>query len=167
MMPPASRGGGLARAAGIQIVILMVVTLAGCASFGGRDADAPIGELRRAIVLEALGQIGRPYRHGGTTPDGFDCSGLAQYVYAQSGVSLPRSTREQHGAGKRIDLDQARPGDLLFYRISGKARVDHVAIYLGDGEALHAPASGKKVIVARVSDPWWSRRFVDAVSVLP
>lgn len=145
----------------------MLGMLSGCAGLGGPAADAPIGELRRAIVLDALGQIGRPYRYGGTTPEGFDCSGLTQYVYAQSGVRLPRSTREQHSAGKPIPLAQARPGDLLFYRFTGKSKIDHVAIYLGDGEALHAPVSGKKVIVAKVSDPWWSKRFVDAVRVLP
>lgn len=120
--------------------------------------------LRHQIVLEALGQVGRPYRYGGADPEGFDCSGLVQYVFAQAGVKVPRSSREQHAAGDEIDLDEAEPGDLLFYRISGK--VDHVAIYLGDGEAIHAPATGRKIIVASIALPYWKDRFVDAVRVL-
>jgi len=117
-------------------------------------------------LFEALGQIGRPYRYGGATPNGFDCSGLVQYVYRQAGFSVPRTTREQHQAGRRIDLDDAEPGDLLFYAFNGR-RIDHVAIYLGEGEALHAPATGRTVIVAPVASNYWQGRFVDAVRLLP
>jgi cell wall-associated NlpC family hydrolase len=122
--------------------------------------------LRRGIVLDALGQIGRPYRYGGATPDGFDCSGLVQYVFAQQGLRLPRTTREQHKAGDPIDLDEAEPGDLLFYSFSLSGRIDHVAVYLGEGQAVHAPSSGKAVIVAPVAQAWWMDRYVDAVRVI-
>lgn len=138
--------------------------LAGCMGSGYRptpETDA----LRRGIVLDALGQIGRPYRYGGTNPDGFDCSGLVQYVYAQQGLELPRTTREQHRAGDEIDLDDAEPGDLLFYSFGG-GRIDHVAVYLGNGQAVHAPSSGKQVIVAPVAQRWWMDRYVDAVRVI-
>jgi murein DD-endopeptidase len=140
--------------------------LSGCLSFGD-DIPEAISATRQTIVFEAAGQIGRPYRYGGTTPDGFDCSGLVRYVYAQAGVSMPRSTREQHDAGKKIRISHAQPGDLLFYRFSGRGNVDHVAIYLGNGQAVHAPSSGRSVIVASVSDPSWQKRFVDAVRVIP
>ncbi|WP_428309120.1 C40 family peptidase [Hydrocarboniphaga sp.] len=148
-------------------LLLSLLFLTGCANFGHRAPPAEISETRREIVLEALGQIGRPYVYGGTTPEGFDCSGLARYVYAQSGVDIPRSTSEQHAFGKIIDLDEAQPGDLLFYRFSRGAKVDHVAIYLGEGQAVHAPVNGRKVLVASVSDPSWTKRFVDAVRVIP
>lgn len=134
------------------------------ASCGGGRPRAELEALRQQVVVEALGQVGRPYRYGGATPAGFDCSGLVQYVFAQAGVRLPRSAREQHGAGEEIDLDEAEPGDLLFYEIAGK--VDHVAIYLGDGQAVHAPARGKRVIVASIALDYWQDRFVDAVRVL-
>ena len=148
--------------------IALAMLLTGCAGFGGGDIPEQISDTRQTIVFEATGQIGRPYRYGGTTPDGFDCSGLTRYVYAQAGVSLPRSTREQHDAGKTIKINQAQPGDLLFYRFGRSGgNVDHVAIYLGNGEAVHAPATGRTVIVASVGDPWWEKRFVNAVRVIP
>ncbi|WP_341920272.1 C40 family peptidase [Hydrocarboniphaga effusa] len=151
----------------IWLCIALTMLLAGCAGFGG-DIPAQISDTRQTIVFEATGQIGRPYRYGGTTPDGFDCSGLTRYVYAQAGVSLPRSTREQHDAGRTIKISQAQPGDLLFYRFGRSGgNVDHVAIYLGNGEAVHAPATGRTVIVASVGDPWWEKRFVNAVRVIP
>lgn len=144
--------------------LALLLTLAAC---GGSVRPDPANDgTRRAIVLEALGQIGRPYRYGGSTPDGYDCSGLVQYVYAQVGVKVPRTTREQHTAGRKIDLADAVPGDLLFYSFSGRG-IDHVAIYLGDDEAVHAPASGRSVIVAGVHLAYWQKHFVDAVRVLP
>jgi murein DD-endopeptidase len=148
-------------------LLLTALLISGCANFGHRAPPEEISETRREIVLEALGQIGRPYLYGGTTPEGFDCSGLTRYVYAQSGVELPRSTGEQHSAGKIISLRDAQPGDLLFYRFKRGARVDHVAIYLGEGKAVHAPANGRSVLVAGVDDPSWTQRFVDVVRVIP
>jgi len=113
--------------------------------------------------MEALGQIGRPYRYGGTTQDGFDCSGLVQYSYAQAGVKIPRTTSEQLHAGKKISLSNAQPGDLLFYKLGGGL---HVALYVGDGRAVHAPARGRQVIVAPVDAEFWQENFVTAIRVL-
>lgn len=145
--------------------LLAALLLAGCVS--ARYPPTPESTaLRRGVVLDALGQIGRPYRYGGTSPDGFDCSGLVQYVFSQQGLKLPRTTRDQHGAGDVIDLDEAEPGDLLFYSFSRTGRIDHVALYLGDGQAVHAPASGRSVIVAPVAQRWWMDRYVDAVRVI-
>ena len=145
-------------------VTALALLLAACAS--QRYQPTPETDaLRRGIVLDALGQIGRPYRYGGTTPEGFDCSGLVQYVYALQGLKVPRTTREQHDAGNRIKLKHAEPGDLLFYSFGGR-RIDHVAIYLGDGQAVHAPSSGKQVIVAPVGNRWWMDRYRDAVRVI-
>ncbi|HUP92136.1 MAG TPA: C40 family peptidase [Solimonas sp.] len=143
------------------LVVLAALWLAAC---GSNPPSPELVALRHNVVLEALGQVGRPYRAGGASPDGFDCSGLVQYVFAQAGIRLPRSAREQHAKGNAIDVDDAEPGDLLFYRIGGK--VDHVGIYLGDGEALHAPGTGRAVIVAPIGLPYWKERFVDAVRVL-
>src|SRR3546814_11964628 len=106
-----------------------------------------------------------PYTTLFRSPDGFDCSGLVQYVYRLAGVQLPRTTREQHAYGRKVDIDDAEPGDLLFYSFTGHG-IDHVAIYLGDDEAVHAPASGRSVIVAGVHLKYWQRHFVDARRVL-
>jgi murein DD-endopeptidase len=146
----------------ILFAVLPVALLIAC------SGDTPVrGDptLRHLVVLEALGQVGRPYRHGGTSPAGFDCSGLVHYVYREAGISLPRTTVEQYKSGQRVRLRDLQPGDLLFYRFDRRP-VDHVAIYLGDGQAVHAPASGRAVIVAAVDLPHWKRRYVDAVRVL-
>jgi len=143
------------------ITALLVLLGSACSSL---PTDPQNDATRRSIVLEALGQVGRPYRYGGATPDGFDCSGLVQYVYAQVGMKLPRSAREQHAYGRVVPMSAAEPGDLLFYSFSGEG-IDHVAVYLGDDEAVHAPARGRTVIVASVHLPFWQDHFVDAVRV--
>jgi len=145
-------------------VLLLALALGACSSLGGRS-DAEVQRIRESVVVDALGQIGRPYRPGGTSPEGFDCSGLVQYVFGQAGVKLPRSSRDQQELGEAIDLDDAQAGDLLFYSFNGR-RADHVAIYLGDGQAVHAPASGRHVIVAPVAQKWWMKKFVEARDVL-
>jgi len=149
------------------ITALASLLLMGCATTtsGIRVDPDELERYRHQLVLEALGQVGRPYRWGGGTPDGFDCSGLVQYVYAQTGLSVPRTAREQHAMGGPIDLDDAEPGDLLFYSFAGR-KVDHVAIYLGDDQAVHAPASGRTVIVASVHLAYWKKHFIDAVRIL-
>lgn len=145
--------------------LLLALLLSGCLSFGGGRSSEEVERIRQSVVVDALGQIGRPYRYGGTTPEGFDCSGLVQYVFGQSGVKLPRSSRDQSEIGDDIDLDDAEPGDLLFYSFTG-SRIDHVAIYLGDGQAVHAPARGRQVIVAPVAQKYWMKKFVEARDVL-
>lgn len=144
-------------------LVAALLLCSGCIRLG---SEAPGGsQIRDQVVIDALAQIGRPYRFGGTTPTGFDCSGLVQYVYAQSGKKAPRTAREQHRAARVIPLAEALPGDLLFYRF-GERGVDHVAIYLGDGQAVHAPANGKAVIVAAVDLAFWRRRFISAGRLL-
>lgn len=148
-------------------LLALIALLSACSSLAPRSAPPSLDAgVQQQIVLEALGQIGRPYRYGGSTPDGFDCSGLVQYVYAQAGVRLPRTTLEQYRAGVPVDELELEAGDLLFYRFTGD-KVDHVALYLGDGEAVHAPASGRSVIVASVNLPYWRQRFVTALRVTP
>lgn len=79
-----------------------------------------------------------PYVFGGTTPSGFDCSGFTSYVFRQFGITLPRTSEEQFQSGQAISLDQAQPGDLLFYDSLGTGHVSHVAIYMGNGTIVHA-----------------------------
>lgn len=90
-----------------------------------------------------------PYILGGTTPAGFDCSGFTRYVFEQLGVSLPRTSAEQFRGGEAVSLEDARPGDLLFYDTLGKGQVSHVAIYLGDDLVVHA--TGEEVAYGRIS----------------
>jgi cell wall-associated NlpC family hydrolase len=104
--------------------------------------------------------VGNPYKYGGTTPKGFDCSGLVYYSYQQAGVTVPRTSKELYKTSRRINLNDARPGDLLFF--SSRRKVDHVAIYLGGDEFVHAPSSGKTVTIGRLSKPYYQEHFVAA-----
>lgn len=100
------------------------------------------------IVSEARKYIGVPYVWGGTTPQGFDCSGLVQYVYARCGKQVPRVTTQQEHCGERIPLDQTQPGDLYFWGFPGQTY--HVAIACGNGKFIQAPAPGQSVMFSDV-----------------
>jgi len=102
--------------------------------------------------------IGVPYRYGGRTPAGFDCSGLVWYVYQSLGVAVPRTAAEQRVAAAGVPLDQLQPGDLVFFYTP----VDHVGIYLGGGEFVHAPAAGKRVERVRLDSPYFILGFAGA-----
>ena len=122
-------------------------------SGGDRTATDPssLGAGHPEVVDIALGYIGVPYVWGGSSPSGFDCSGLTQYCYRQIGVSLPRTSQSQYNAGQHIArdrLDLLRPGDLVFFGTDGDAgRVHHVGMYVGDGNYVHAPYTGASVRV--------------------
>lgn len=117
------------------------------------------------IVRTAKRYIGVPYRHGGETPRGFDCSGYVMYVYKENGIQLPRSVKQQYQAGRRVSKGALRPGDLIFFKTSRK-RLSHVGIYVGDGRFLHAPRSGKRVSYANMNKPYWKKRFAGAVTFM-
>ncbi|WP_405560567.1 NlpC/P60 family protein [Streptomyces sp. NBC_01180] len=101
----------------------------------------PVSGRAAAAVAAARSALGRPYVWGANGPSGFDCSGLMQWAYAHAGVSLPRTSQEQRYAGRRIPLSQAQPGDLVVYR----SDASHVAMYMGNGQVLHAPYPGARV----------------------
>lgn len=97
-----------------------------------------------SVMESAESYLGVPYVWGGSSPSGFDCSGLVQYVYAECGISLPRTTYGQIECGEPMPLDSLTLGDLLFWDNY------HVAIYIGDGKYIHAPSSGQNVKVSQM-----------------
>jgi cell wall-associated NlpC family hydrolase len=99
-----------------------------------------------------------PYRYGGGSPDGFDCSGLVRYSYERGGVELPHSSRAQYATTQRIPLDQLEPGDLLFFTFRGR-NVSHVGIYVGDNEFVHAAKTTRRVERVRFDHPYWKRQI--------
>lgn len=162
----------MARLFACSLLIVLSAILAGCSSNPARPVDvSSLGNnltgTRRSVVATALAQVGEPYEYGGETPDGFDCSGLAQYVYAHAGVRLPRTTADQWHAGRHVSLGDARPGDLLFYRVSHNWSGLHVGIYVGDGRMVHASTSLDQVHVSDIGSAFWRRHFLSAVQVLP
>ncbi|WP_329116116.1 C40 family peptidase [Streptomyces sp. NBC_01465] len=102
---------------------------------------APSSARAAAAVMAARQAVGRPYIWGANGPSGFDCSGLTQWSYAQAGVGLPRTSQEQRYAGQQVPLSEAKPGDLVVYRDDAS----HVAMYMGNGQVVHAPYPGAPV----------------------
>jgi len=118
----------------------------------------PVGQ---QIAARAALQLGAPYRFGGSDPAGFDCSGLVSFVHADLGIRVPRTAAAQSAAAIAVPRDQLDAGDLVFFR-SGSGDVDHVAIYAGNGELLHAPGRGRVVERIRLDDPWFRARYAGA-----
>jgi hypothetical protein len=114
-----------------------------------------------AIVGTALSLRGVPYRNGGDTPEGFDCSGFTRYVYARHGLALPREVRDQFRLGKQVKPEDLEAGDLLFFTTIGPGAT-HVAIAIGGDQFVHAPSSAGVVRVERLSSRYWAARYLGA-----
>lgn len=113
---------------------------------------------RHTVLLKGKKYIGTPYLWGGTTPKGFDCSGLIHYLYHQEGVNIPRNSREQFS--RLQATSEPQPGDLVFFRKKGV--INHVGLYLGGGRMLHAPQTGMRVRVENIKRGKWPGRYAGA-----
>jgi cell wall-associated NlpC family hydrolase len=120
---------------------------------GSRRSDAG-----NAVTRLALSLVGTPYVFGGETPAGFDCSGLVFYTYVASGFDVPRTSLAQYRSARKIALADATPGDLVFFQ--DQAQLSHVGIYLGADRFVHAPATGRTVSIARLSEPYYQKHLV-------
>ena len=146
-------------------LLLVVLGLSGCASAprqaGPPDAGRAPAALPGAPAIGAHAAelaarlVGAPYRFGGESPAGFDCSGLVWYVYRELGVGVPRTAAAQRAAVLPVAAAELAPGDLVFFYTPA----DHVGIYLGDKEFVHAPASGRGVERARLDSPFFILGF--------
>ena len=116
------------------------------------------------IVSIAESLVGSPYRYGGASPKGFDCSGLVYYTHRQLDITVPRSTKQQVHHRPAKNLASAKPGDILFFRIYGNS-VSHVGIYAGNNQFIHAPKSGKYVSYASINEPYWRERLIKVASL--
>ncbi|NFF82883.1 glycoside hydrolase [Clostridium botulinum] len=110
--------------------------------------SSDISEEARAIIKEAQKYLGIPYLWGGTTPEGFDCSGLMQYVFNSQGIEIPRVSQDQQSFAEPINLSELKPGDLVFNKSSNST---HVGLYIGDDKYLHAPHTGDVVKISTLS----------------
>lgn len=130
------------------------------------DVESPGAALAASVVELALASIGSPYRWGGTGANGFDCSGLIQFAYAEHGVRLPRVSREQIRIGTPVEPDPShlRPADILGFSRDHGEDIGHVGLYVGGGEFIHSSSTG--VRVSRLSNPYWQVRLVAVRRVL-
>lgn len=122
--------------------------------------------VREDIVESAHQYLGVPYKWGGTSEAGFDCSGLTSAVYKLNGIVLPRSSYEQYHSGDLIQKAKLQRGDLVFFITNRGKRVNHVGIYIGDNEFIHAPSRGKVVSKARLDSNYWNKAYKGARSYI-
>ena len=118
---------------------------------------------RYRAVQVAKQQLRKKYRWGGKSPrTGFDCSGLMQYSYQKANIKIPRTTTEQYRNTQRVRMANLRVGDLIFFKTRRtRQRVNHVGIFMGGGNFIHAPRTGKNVTVAKLNK-YWRRKVVGA-----
>ena len=147
--------------------LLLLMLLAGCA---GPELRTQSGHgqaglsIERVLILSSAKQaLGTPYRYGGETLRGVDCSGLVQMAYAAAGINVPRTADQQFS--RLAERDVARPGDLLFFGSGSTAT--HVGIYLGDRRMIHAPGRGRQVTTTSLELDYWHERFLGAAGPAP
>jgi cell wall-associated NlpC family hydrolase len=129
----------------------------------GDDARSKTIEKLKELIPQ---EMGKPYKWGATGPDSFDCSGLVYYLYGKLGISLPRVAADQAKAGTYVPKSDLSYGDLVFFITDGKS-VSHVGIYVGNGEFVHAPSSGKVIRVSTLETGYFADRYHTARRVIP
>jgi peptidoglycan DL-endopeptidase CwlO len=159
-------------------ICLSAITVSGCASTGATpqpfprpaeptarasdpDSAAPAAPSANALVGTALSLRGAPYRDGGNTPSGFDCSGFVEYVFGQQGQFMPRTVSEQFQVGAEVARRGVEPGDLVFFSTTSTGP-SHVGIAVSGSEFVHAPSSSGVVRVESLAAPYWASRFLGA-----
>jgi cell wall-associated NlpC family hydrolase len=133
------------------------------------SADAqPAGPQARQALALVQGQLGKPYLWGGSTPEGWDCSGLVQWAYKKVGIDLPRVTQDQVNApgGRHIGRKDLLPGDLVFFR-DKTGDVHHVGISMGGDKFVHAPHTGGVVHESSLNEPYYREEFIGGRRFVP
>jgi cell wall-associated NlpC family hydrolase len=148
------------------LAFILVLLLGGCATsqrtpVAASGSTKPSAELRDDAAMHAQKMLGKPYKYGGASPSGFDCSGLVLYSYKRAGLALPHNTDKQRSLSRPIKLADLRRGDLVFFNQEGK-KYGHVGIYVGEGRFVHAPSSGKSVRSDRLDSPYWKKHLSEA-----
>lgn len=167
--PPVNRRTPRAFAA--ALIALQVSLLTGCSLFSSRPAEPPAAIPSPArshpgdvVSRVAVSMIGVPYRYGGASPAGFDCSGLVWFAHRQAGVPVPRTAREQDQVSADVAPTALQPGDLLFFDTTWRS--GHVGIYVGGGDFVHAPSSGKRVMRSTIREGYFAKRLRRAGRVI-
>jgi cell wall-associated NlpC family hydrolase len=145
--------------------MVVLVSLAGCATPPQAQRQTtiqpPPEQHSSPVVSTALSLLNRPYRYGGDSPSGFDCSGLVYYAHLRNGIPIPRTTRDQHRRARPVSLRELTPGDLLFFRET-RRKPSHVGLYVGDDRFIHASTSEQAVTLSSLSNPYWRKHLLGA-----
>jgi len=156
------------------IIMILLIALAGCAGNRPRpdfsvlpgEAGRPSTPVQNEVIKTAHSLLGTPYKYGGTTPEGFDCSGFVNFVYRNAaGVALPRETHELVRAGRPVLVAELRPADLVYFKIEHQKPL-HVGIYLGEGRFIHSPSTRGKVNIQSLAQDYWKDRYLGARRLL-
>ncbi len=137
----------------IALLLLLCFFLGAC---GTKTTVSKKGAIKGyAVSKTAQSQIGKEYRFGGSSPKtGFDCSGLIQWAYKKHGIKVPRVTKDQAKAGKKIPSSKAKPGDIVVFRSKDTSSGYHTAIYIGNNKFVHSPKTGAKIRVESLNSYW-------------
>jgi cell wall-associated NlpC family hydrolase len=111
------------------------------------------------VVALSKVYLGVPYRYGGSTPAGFDCSGYIMFLFHQCGKDLPRTADKQANVGIPVPINNLQPGDLLFFAAPNESDITHTGLYIGSQRFIHASATAKKVIISSLDEPYWQKAF--------
>ena len=128
------------------------------------DADKPEASEAVSSILDlAREQLGISYVYGGASPStGFDCSGLVYYCFTKNGYSMNRTASGQYRQGVSVSKEDLKPGDLVFFASTGGWYIGHVGIYLGDGEFIHASSGGRRIMINKLSETYWTKYYYGA-----
>lgn len=148
---------------------LLALCVLVCTMFSFVCAQDLTPEEQRTLFLEQCKQyLGTPYKYGGISKTGMDCSGFIYTSAKQSlGIKLPRRAEDLYNATERLEKEQLQPGDFLFFKAANT--VNHAAVYIGDDEFIHSASDGPKtgVIISKLSDSYWNTTFVGCGKFLP
>lgn len=126
--------------------------------------DQTVSPTTSAVVATAKKYLGVPYKFGGDTPKGFDCSGYLQYIFAKNGMKIPRTVDDQYKIGISLTQSQLKTGDLVFFTTYEKG-ASHCGLYLGEGKFIHA-SSSKGIHIDELSNAYWKPRYIGAKRIL-